>query len=42
MGIPTITVEYGNPQVYQNDMIQRGTSGILNLVDWLGMQDFFD
>lgn len=40
MGIPTITVEYGNPQVYQKDMIERGTKGILNLVDWLGMQNF--
>ncbi len=40
MGIPTITVEYGNPQVYQSDMIERGIKGILNLVDWLGMQRF--
>lgn len=40
MGIPTITVEYGNPQVYQKDMIERGIKGILSLVDWLGMQSF--
>ena len=40
MGIPTITVEYGNPQMYQKDMIERGIKGILSLVNWLGMQSF--
>lgn len=40
MGIPTITVEYGNPQVYQTDMIDRGVAGIFRLLDWLDMQAF--
>jgi predicted deacylase len=29
-GIPCITIEYGNPQVYQEDMISRGVRGIRN------------
>lgn len=37
-GIPTITVEYGNPQVYQPDMIRRGVTGISNILSWLGMK----
>lgn len=37
MGIPTITVELGNPQVYQEDMIQRGVSNIRNTLKGLGM-----
>ncbi len=36
-GIPTITVEYGNPQVFQADMIERGKNGIENIMSWLGM-----
>lgn len=40
MGTPTITVEYGNPQIYQNDLIERGAKGIFNLINWLGMQKF--
>jgi len=39
-GIPTITVEYGNPQVYQDDMVKRGVVGVKNVMDWLGMQSF--
>ncbi len=35
--IPTITVEYGNPQVYQNEIIQRGLKGIINTLGWLKM-----
>ena len=36
-GIPTITVEYGNPQVYQPDLIARGVAGIVNTMRWLEM-----
>ena len=39
-GIPTITVEYGNPQVYQDDMIVRGVIGVKNVINWLKMQEF--
>lgn len=38
-GIPAITVEYGNPQVYQKDIINRGRSGIENVMAWLKMTD---
>lgn len=36
-GIPTITVEYANPQVYQPEIIERGKIGIQNLMSWLDM-----
>ena len=36
-GIPCITVEYGNPQVFQPEMIQRGKTGIMNTMSWLNM-----
>ncbi len=36
-GIPSITVEYGNPQVYQPEMIQRGKAGVENIMSWLKM-----
>jgi len=36
-GIPTITIEYGNPQVYQASMTQRGIVGIKNVISWLNM-----
>lgn len=36
-GIPTITIEYGNPQVFQPKMIARGKRGIENLMSWLNM-----
>jgi len=39
-GIPTITVEYGNPQVYQPEMITRGVVGVKNVLNWLEMQSF--
>jgi predicted deacylase len=39
-GIPTITVEYGNPQVYQEDMVNRGVVGVKNVMKWLEMQSF--
>jgi len=39
-GIPTITVEYGNPQVYQDDMVKRGVIGVKNVMNWLDMQAF--
>ncbi len=38
-GTPTITVEYGNPQVYQADIIARGEKGMLNIMRWLEMLD---
>ncbi len=31
-GIPSITVEYGNPQVYQKKMIERGVVGMQNIM----------
>lgn len=36
-GIPTITVELGNPQVFQKEMIERGKKGIKNTMKWLDM-----
>lgn len=38
-GIPTITIEYGNPQVFQPKMIERGKNGILNLLVCLKMSN---
>jgi len=38
-GKHSITVEYGNPQVFQKEMITRGKKGILNLMNWLKMTD---
>jgi hypothetical protein len=37
LGIPCITVEYGNPQVFQNDLTIRGLNGIFNTLKWLNM-----
>ncbi|EAR02890.1 succinylglutamate desuccinylase/aspartoacylase family protein [Maribacter sp. HTCC2170] len=37
-GIKSITVEYGDPQVYQPVMIERGERGIDNLLKWLKMK----
>lgn len=37
-GIPAITVEYGNPQVYQPEMIRRGVRGLMNTLRGLQMQ----
>ena len=39
-GIPTITVEYGNPQVYQSDIIAKGVNGIKRLTNGLMMTNF--
>ncbi len=36
-GIPSITVEYGNPQVFQPEIIERGKRGIENILSWLKM-----
>lgn len=36
-GIPTITIEYGNPQVFQPEIIERGVTGIKNILSWLEM-----
>jgi hypothetical protein len=36
-GIASITVEYGNPQVYQKEIVLRGVNGILRTLDWLKM-----
>lgn len=30
MGVPAITIEYGNPQVYQQEMLQKGLPGLYN------------
>ena len=38
-GTPSITVEYGNPQVFQNDIIARGLKGVYNTLKWLKMYD---
>lgn len=35
--IPSVTIEYGNPQVFQNEMTDRGFEGILNTLGWLNM-----
>lgn len=36
-GIPTITVEYADPQVYQTEIINRGKIGVRNIMCWLKM-----
>ncbi len=41
-GIPAITIEYGNPQVYQPEIITRGVNGIKRLTNGLGMTFFKD
>lgn len=38
-GIPCITVEYGNPQVFQPEIVERGITGIKNIMSWLKMID---
>ena len=35
--IPAITVEYGNPQVFQPKIIKRGVDGLLNLLNHLNI-----
>jgi len=39
-GIPTITIEYGNPQVYQPELIERGVDGICRTLEYFGIQPF--
>lgn len=34
-GVKSITVEFGDPQVYQEEMIDRGIVGVQNLLKWL-------
>ncbi len=41
LGIPSITVEYGNPQVYQHELIARGFKGLFNTLKWLNMYEGF-
>ncbi len=36
-GIPCITVEYGNPQVFQAEMTARGLAAARRTLAWLGM-----
>lgn len=38
----SITVEYGNPQVFQRDMTERGVKGVLNTLAWLNMYGTID
>ncbi|WP_420322344.1 succinylglutamate desuccinylase/aspartoacylase family protein [Flagellimonas sp.] len=38
-GVPSITIEYGNPQVFQPELIARGKKGIENLMAWLQMTE---
>ena len=38
-GAPSITVEYGNPQVFQKDIITRGLKGVFNTLKWLNMYE---
>ena len=39
MGIPAITLEVGNPNLFQKGMIQDGLTGIHNLLGHLKMTD---
>jgi predicted deacylase len=36
-GVPGLTLELGNPQVYQPAMIERGLAGLQRAMAWLGM-----
>lgn len=38
-GIPSVTVEVGNPQRHQRKLVLRGTEGIFNVLGKLGMVD---
>ncbi|WP_016991331.1 succinylglutamate desuccinylase/aspartoacylase family protein [Flavobacterium sp. ACAM 123] len=38
-GKQSITIEYGNPQVFQGEMTDRGVKGILNTLAWLNMYE---
>jgi predicted deacylase len=39
MGIPAITLELGNPNTFQKQIIQDGITGIMNTLIYLGMID---
>ena len=39
LGIPAITLELGNPNTFQKQIIQDGITGILNVISYLGMID---
>ena len=39
MGIPAITLEVGNPNLFQKGMIRDGLTGIYNLLGYLNMTD---
>ncbi len=39
MGIPAITLEVGNPNLFQKGMIRDGLTGIHNLLGYLGITD---
>ena len=41
-GMQSITIEYGNPQVFQGDMTDRGVKGVLNTLAWLNMYGTID
>jgi predicted deacylase len=34
-GLHSVTMEYGNPQVYQTDMVERGVRGIFDVLTFL-------
>ncbi|PRX56807.1 hypothetical protein CLV81_0805 [Flagellimonas meridianipacifica] len=38
-GVHSITMEYGNPQVYQSEMVKRGVEGILKVLNGFGFSD---
>lgn len=38
LGIPAITLEVGNPHVFQKGMIRSGLTGVHNLMCWLEME----
>ena len=37
IGVKTITVEYGNPQVFQKEIIHRAVLGIFRTIEWLNL-----
>ena len=39
LGIPAITLEVGNPGVYQKGLIRSGLVGVHNVMSWLGITD---
>jgi predicted deacylase len=41
-GMQSITIEYGNPQVFQGEMTDRGVKGVLNTLAWLNMYGTID